>query len=145
MLAVDVPDIHRHPTRPEGLEEPLFPTSASKRAVAEHLLEAPWLCRASELEGRRTGEAAHALQEPVGLRRSPRLVELVRPLGGRRRCSRQRERVVEVLDRWREIRGWWDEDHYVDRVVFRALLSGGLTVDLALERSGGWSLVGVVD
>ena len=144
MLAVDVADIHQYPTRPEGFEEPLFPTPASKRVVAEHLLEAPWLCQASELERRPTGEAAHALEQPVELRSSHGLVELVRPLEGRR-CSRQREWVVEVLDRWREVGGWWDEERYVDRVLFRVLLSGGAVVDLARQRSGGWFLVGVAD
>ena len=45
MLGVTAPEIHRYPLRPEGFEETLFPTAASKRAVAEHLLEAPWLGR----------------------------------------------------------------------------------------------------
>ncbi len=53
--------------------------------------------------------------------------------------------VVRILDRWREVRDWWDEERYTDRFVFRVLLSGGSVVDLARERSGEWLLVGVVD
>ena len=143
MLAIEVSDIHRYPTRPEGFQEPLFATEVSKRAVMEHLLEAPWLWRASELEGC-AGQTAHALKEPVELRNFGVRVELVRLRSGRRYSWRKR-RVIEVLDRWREVGRWWGEDRYVDRMVFRALLSDGLTVDLALERSGGWSLVGEVD
>jgi hypothetical protein len=145
LLAVSVSDVHRYPIRPKGFEEPLFPTAASKRAVVEHLLEAPWLTRASELAGRRAiGEAAHALEELVELRNYRGRVELVRLRGGGR-CFRRREWVVEVLDRWREVGRWWDEDRYVDRMVFRVLLYGGKVVDLAQERSGDWILVGVVD
>lgn len=143
MLAVDVSEIHAYPLRPEGFEEPLFSTATSKRAVAEHLLEASWLSRASELKGH-TGETAHALDEPVELRNSCRGMELVRLRGGRR-CSYRKWRVVEVLDRWREIREWWDEDLGKDRLLFRVLLSGGAVVDLARERSEGWLLVGMVD
>ncbi len=143
LLEIEVSNIHRYPTRPQGFEEPLFATQVSKRAVMEHLLEAPWLSRASELEGR-TGEAAHALKEPVELRNSGGRVELVR-LGGGRRCFWRKRWVVEVLDRWREVKGWWDKDRHVDRIVFRVLLAGGSVVDVARERSGVWSLVGVVD
>jgi P2-related tail formation protein len=53
--------------------------------------------------------------------------------------------VVRVLDRWREISNWWDEERYTDRFIFRVLLTGGAVVDLARERSGEWLLVGVVD
>ncbi|MDQ3841969.1 MAG: hypothetical protein M3262_05385 [Actinomycetota bacterium] len=52
--------------------------------------------------------------------------------------------MVEVLDRWREIREWWDEDAGVDRTVVRVLLSDGAVVDLAREGSV-WFLVGVAD
>lgn len=136
-----VTEIHRYPRRPEGYEEPLFPTEESRREVAEHLLEASWLSRASDLRGR-TGEAAHAPEELVELSRCPRgRIELVRPRGCR--CSR-RSKIVEVLDRWREVERWWDDALRVDRAVFRVLLSDGAVVDLARGRSG-WSLVGVVD
>jgi hypothetical protein len=138
-----VAEIHAYPLRPRGFQEPLFPTTESKRAVVEHLLEAPWLSRASELQGR-TGEAAHVFEEPVELRCLRERVELIWPRDGRR-CSRGKRRVVEVLDRWRDVGWWWDEDRHKDRLVFRVLLSGGTVVDLARERSGGWFLVGVVD
>ncbi|MCA1716756.1 MAG: hypothetical protein LC781_07815 [Actinobacteria bacterium] len=145
MLGIEVSEIHAYPLRPKGFEEPLFVTTASKQAVAEHLLKAPWLSRASDLEGR-TGEAVHALEEPVELRNLSGQVEVLRPNEGRR-ChpSWKRRRVEKVLDRWRRVGGWWDADRSVDRVVFRVLLSGGAVVDLARERSGDWLLVGVVD
>ena len=142
MLGTSVTEIHRYPLRPEGFEEPLFPTKASKRVVGEHLLGAPWLRRASELRSG-TGESAHTLREPVEVEASSRGVCVVRTSGGR--CSRKRVRVTEVFDRWREIGNWWDEDVRVDRVVFRVLLSDGSVVDLARERTEGWFLVGVVD
>jgi hypothetical protein len=129
--------------KPRGFEEPLFPTAQSKRALIEHLLEAPWLLRASELE-RRTGESAHALREPVELKCSRGQVELVWLRSGRR-CSWGKRWVVEVLDRWREVGWWWDEDRHRDRLIFRVLLSGGAVVDVARERTGGWFLVGMVD
>lgn len=146
LLEIDVAEIHAYPLRPEGFEEPLFPTAESNREIAEHLLEASWLCRASELEGK-TGGAAHALEEPVEVRNSPGWVEVVRLGEAKRRCrsSWTRQRVVRVLDRWRQIGGWWAADCRMDRVVFRILLSGGVVVDLARERSGDWLLVGVVD
>jgi hypothetical protein len=138
-----VSEVHRFPPRPEGFLEPLFPTTSSKRAVAEHLLEAPWLMKASELE-ERAGEAAHALDEPVRLEVRGGRAEVVRYRAGRG-CFWRRSRVVEVLDRWREVKEWWDEDRHTDRLVFRVLLSGGAVVDLARKRLGGWSLVGMVD
>jgi len=138
LTATSTSEIHGYPLRPEGFLEPLFPTPSSKRAVAEHLLEAPWLMRASELE-ERAGEAAHVSEEPVTLEVCGGLTEVVRS------GARRRSKVLEVLDRWREVKGWWEEERRVDRVVFRVLLSGGLVADLARERSGGWSLVGVVD
>jgi hypothetical protein len=144
MPTTSVSEIHRYPLRPPGFEEPLFPTAASKRAVMGHLLEAPWLRRASELGtelGRCAGQAAHALEEPVSLRVSGGRAEVVRPRTGR--CSRRR--VLRVLERWREVEGWWDRDRCKDRFIFRVLLSGGVVVDLAREKSGGWLLVGVVD
>lgn len=145
MLGIHVSEIHAYPSKPEAFEEPLFPTAESKRKIAEHLLEAPWISRASELEWR-TGGAAHAFKEPIELRTIPSGVEVVR-LGGGRRCrySWRRRRIVKAFDRWREVWGWWDTNHRIDRVVFRVLLSGGVIVDLARERSGDWLLVGVVD
>ena len=146
MPGASVAEIHAYPSRPRGFQEPLFPTAESKRAVVEHLLEAPWLTRASELEGR-GGEATHALHEPIELRRFQGRTELVRPREAQdeRRCSWGKRRVIEILDRWREVGEWWNEERAADRLVFRVLLSGDTVVTLARERSGGWYLMGVVD
>src|SRR5215207_9098350 len=130
LLGIEVSEIHAYPARPEGFEEPLFPTAESNRKIVEHLLKAPWLSRALELEGG-PGGAAHALEEPFELTNSSGWVEIVRLVGSRRcRSSWRRQRVVRVIDRWRQIAGWWDADRYVDRVVFRVLLSGRAIVDL---------------
>ena len=146
MRSVSVSEIHAYPLRPEGFEVPLFPTAASRREVAEHLLGAPWLERACEIVGRGGGEVARAFEEPVEVKvlRGGRTYVVPREHGRRRRPGR---RVIEVLDRWREVGGWWDEGRYPNRIVFRVLLSGGAVADLAREkgRSGGWLLVGVVD
>jgi hypothetical protein len=139
----NVSEIHAYPLRPPNFEEPLFPTADSKRAIVEHLLKAPWLTRASQLEGR-LGEAVHAPEEPVKLRGCNNRVELVRTHRGKR-CRWRRRMVVRILGRWREICNWWDEERYTDRFVFRVLLSGGAVVDLARERSGEWLIVGIVD
>lgn len=110
----------------------------------EHLLGAPWLSRASELRERSgDAEAAKVREEPVELARRSSVVHVVRPHGGR--CSWRRQRVVEVLARWRCVSSWWDPEEQVDRLVFRVLLSGGAVVDLALERPDRWILAGVVD
>lgn len=137
-------EIHRYPLRPEGFEKPLFPTRESRLAVGEHLLRAPWLSRASEL-GVRIGA-------PVEVRRGCAGAEVLWASPGgcgrsrRRRRERSWRRVVEVLDRWREVRGWWEEGG-VDRRVYRVLLAGGMVADLARECGGseGWMLVGVAD
>lgn len=140
MLETSVTEIHRYPLRPEGFEEPLFPSRESRLAVGEHLLRAPWLIRASEVAAR--------IGEPVEVRRGCAGFEVSWNSGCGRRRRRERgwRRVVEVLDRWREVRGWWGEEG-VDRRVYRVLLAGGVVTDLARERggSGGWVLVGVAD
>ncbi len=141
MPDTSVSEIHGYPLRPPGFEEPLFPTDSSRREVAEHLLRAPWLSRASDLTVR-TGTAAHSREEPIVLRRRNSQVVVVRPRAGER--SWRRRRVIEVLARWRDVRRWWSEDR-VDRLLFRVAVSGGAVVDLALDRTGGWLLVGVVD
>lgn len=119
----------------------MFPTREYRRAVAEHLLRAPWLRRASELRCR-GGQAAHARRERVEVGLAGGRMRVAWGSGRRRR--RRVRWVVEVLARWREVRGWWDEDTGVDRTVLRVLLSDGAVVDLAREGSG-WFLVGVVD
>ncbi len=144
MLATTVSEIHRYPSRPPGFEEPLFPTAESRRAVAEHLARAPWLCRGSELR-RGSGQAARCREEPAHvLRRADGRAYLVRRCPKERRTSKRR--VARVLERWREVRSWWEPERRVDRLVFRVVLVGGAVVDLALERSSGrWLLVGVAD
>lgn len=142
---MSVSEIHGYPLRPAGFEEPLFPGAASRRVVAEHLLRAPWLVRASELVGR-GGQAVHARREPVELRTgfAGGRVQVVGSSG----CGRRRQGwVTEVLARWREVGEWWDEDRTIDRGVVRVVLSDGAVVDLARESGnpGGWFLVGVVD
>ena len=147
MLATTVSEIHNYPSRPPGFEEPLFPTAESRKAVAEHLANAPWLSRASELR-RGDGLAAHRREVPAHmLRRADGRTYLVRRCtNGRREGSLRKRRMVRVLERWREVRSWWEPDRRVDRLVFRVLLAGGAVVDLALERSSGeWLVVGVVD
>lgn len=147
-MEVTVSEIHDYPLRPPGFAQPLFPTPESRREVAKHLVCAPWLSRASELPGLAKGpegSTGRLRAERVELRRRPGsgVTEVVRPLAGR--CSWRRRPVVEVVARWREVRLWWDEDASVDRLLFRVVVSGGGVVDLALERAGGWFLVGVVD
>jgi len=142
LLGVTVSEIHRYSLRPEGFEETLFLTAASKRAVAKHLLRAPWLGRASDLGEGCSGEFAPGLKEAVELTGSDGRTEVVRAQGGGRFRWR-RKRVLRALGRWRKVRCRWDEDRSVDRTVFRVLLGGGSVVELALERSGDWFLTGV--
>ncbi len=140
-MEASVSEIHSYPLRPEGFEEPLFPTAESRRVVAEHLLAAPWLSRAVEMKGK-GGQAVHVHRESVEIER--RCAHVVVLWGsGKRRCRKKR-RIVEVLDHWREVRAWWDEDAGVDRTVVRVLLSDRAVVDLAREDSE-WFLVGVAD
>lgn len=141
-MEASVSEIHRYPLRPDGFEEPLFPTRESRRAVLDHLLRASWLSLASELEGW-GGQAAHAGREPVEVKNHHGRVR-ISWTSGRRRCRTER-RIVEVLDRWREVRAWWDEERATDRNLFRVLLSDGSVVDLALENGGEWFLVGTMD
>lgn len=144
-METTVSEIHRYPPKPEGFVEPLFQTPESRREVVEHLLEAPWLSRASEVRGRvSAGETAHAFEEPVEIKNLGGRVEALRNRAPRR-CSRRRRRVLKVLDYWREVGEWWAEGRGVDRAVYRVLLSGGVVADLACDRSGEWLIVGVVD
>ena len=143
MEGASVSEIHRYPLRPEGAEEPLFSTREFRREIADHLLRAPWLSRASELEGGPAGgQTAHVRREPVEIEKRRGCAWVVWTYD-RRRCRKERS-VVEVLGRWREVAAWWDKERATDRVVVRVLLSDGAVVDLARER-GGWFLVGVAD
>jgi len=141
-MEASVSEIHRYPLRPEGFEEPLFPTRESRLAVLDHLLRSPWLSRASEMEGK-GGQAAHARWEPVELENRHGCLRVTRA-SERRRCRKQRH-IVEVLGRWREVRAWWDEERAKDRSLTRVLLSDGGVVDLAQEDEEKWFLVGVTD
>jgi hypothetical protein len=141
-MEASVSEIHRYPLRPDGFEEPLFPTRESRRAVLDHLLRASWLSLASEMEGR-GGRAAHAGREPVEVKNHHGRVRISWTSG--RRLCRKEHRIVEVLERWREVRAWWDEERATDRNLFRVLLSDGSVVDLALENGGEWFLVGTMD
>ena len=49
-MEASVSEIHRYPLRPDGFEEPLFPTRESRLEVLDHLLQSSWLSRASEAE-----------------------------------------------------------------------------------------------
>jgi hypothetical protein len=141
-MEASVSEIHRYPLRPEGFEEPLFPTRESRRAVLDHLLRAPWLSLASEMEGR-GGQAAHARREPVELENRHGRLRITHSSERRRHCKQRH--VVEVLGRWREVRAWWDEERAKNRSLARVLLSDGGVVDLAQENDGEWFLVGVTD
>jgi hypothetical protein len=141
-MEASVSEIHCYPLRPEGFEEPLFPTRESRQAVLDHLLRAPWLSQASEME-ERGGQTVHARWEPVELENRHGRLRIVWASGRSRR--RKKQHVVEVLDRWREVRAWWDETRAKDRSLARVLLSDGSVVDLARENHGGWFLVGVTD
>ncbi|MDX5895146.1 hypothetical protein [Rubrobacter radiotolerans] len=56
----------------------------------------------------------------------------------------RRKLIVEVIDLWREIRGWWSRET-IDRLVVRVMLAGGAVVDLARYAEDEWRLVGIVD
>lgn len=70
-----------------------------------------------------------------------------RGVGSGRRCGRTRKRrVLRVIERWREVRGWWSDEGGADLLLFRVELSGGAVMDLALERSSGeWILTGILN
>jgi hypothetical protein len=72
--------------------------------------------------------------------------------GRRWRTPRFRKRGIRrVLERWREVCGWWEPAGGRDRLCFRVLASGGVILDLAFERNTGeageprWLVIGVVD
>ena len=147
-MEASVSEIHRQPLRPPGFEEPLFLGRADKKEIAEHLRRsAGWLRRAGEVregELQGTGEVCHVLARPDGS------AHLVRGFAGRPggRCRRRRairSRVERVVERWREVRGWWEPGRGADRLCFRVRLTDGAVVDLALDRAGSWSLLRVLD
>lgn len=150
-MEASVSEIHRHPLRPPGWAEPLFLGRAAKKEIAEHLKESSgWLRKAGEVRAGELGgaeEVCHVLVRPGG---SAHLVRAGRRPGpGCRRRRSSKRRVARVVERWREVRGWWEPGRGTDRLCFRVLLSDGTVVDLALDRSGehagSWSLVRVLD
>lgn len=154
-MKATVTEIHDYPHRPAGFAEPLFWGLENKREAMEHFLAATWVHRASELAtSRGSGEAAHARRESVRIGcREDGTRFLERRCGrsgssGRRRGHRSIRSVREVLDCWREVRGWWASGGE-DLVVYRLMLSDGAILDVAKDprdRSGeDWELVGVVD
>ncbi len=146
-MQTTVAEIHAYPVRPPGFQEVLFPSPASKREVADHLLEVPWLHRASEM-GKGSGEAPHMLEEPIELKRTRGRIEILRPgsrRGPRRRRTWKRRTVEKVVDNWREVGRWWEENERAERMVFRVLLACGSVVDLSRDGSGEWFLAGIVD
>jgi hypothetical protein len=61
-----VSEAHAYPLRPPSFEEPLFSTAESRRTVVEHLLNAQWLSRASELRSH-TGKRLMPQRSPSSL------------------------------------------------------------------------------
>ena len=151
-MNASVSEIHRHPLRPPGFAEPLFLGPGDKKEIAEHLRQsAAWLRRAGEiregeLEG--TGEVCHVLARPDGsahlVRGFARRPGCPRGLARRRRRAR-RGRVERVIERWREVRRWWEPGRGADRLCFRLQLSDGAVLDVALDRAGSWALLRVLD
>ncbi len=142
-----VAEIHEYPTSPEGYVEPLFRTRESDLEIMDHYLDAPWLGRASEYAVAALGSGSGhvpAERREVRLERSgseTRMVELRQTW----RCAVRSGAIRRVLERWREVYGWW-EDGGADLVVYRVELACGAVVDLAREREAGtWLLVGIVD
>lgn len=149
-MEATVSEIHRHPMRPTGFEEPLFLGRDDKRKILEHLRESScWLGKASDVSATgRSEESCHVFRRPDG---SAHLVRAGSSCPGRRRGTRK-SRVRRVIGRWREVSGWWEPEGGTDRLCFRVLIAGrdradGAVVDLALDRngSGGWTLTRVWD
>lgn len=146
MRETTVTNIHHYPLRPTGFAEPLFLGRSAKKEVAEHLACSGWLEKASEVLASgeaRLGEPCHVYRGTGGA------VWLARPGCRRRRRRAGKRRVARVLERWREVRGWWEPGSGANRLCFRVLLEGGAVVDLAVDRSGSnagaWFLVRVLD
>lgn len=144
-----VAEIHEYPASPEGYVEPLFRTRESDREIMDHYLDAPWLGRASEYAVAALGSGSGhvpAERREIRLERSGAGLRMVDSLRRTRRCAVSSGAVIRVLDRWREVRGWWDASGGTDLVVYRVELACGAVVDLARDRRAGrWLLVGIAD
>ena len=144
-----VSEIHCHPPRPMDFAEPLFLGRSDKKEIADYLARSSWLGRVGDGvpavgEPEEAGEVCHVLARPDGS------AHLVRGFAGRPGCRRGRRRVTRrrvsgVIERWREVRRWWEPSRGTDRLCFRLQLSDGSVVDTALDRSGSWSLLRVHD
>lgn len=141
-----VREIHEYPVRPEGYEGPLFHTGDSDREIMDHYLRAPWLGRASErLVAVLGGDCGRVPAQPRGVRVEPTGAG-VRVVWDAGSSMGRRQGIRRVQDRWREVRGWWEDDGGRDLVVYRVELTNGAVMDLARDReSGHWLLVGIVD
>ncbi len=139
-------EIHEYPGRPEGYEGPLFRTGESDREIMEHYLRAPWLGRASESLVAVLGAGCGRVPaEPRGVRVEP-IDAGVRVVWEAGSSMSRRQGIRRVQERWREVRGWWEDDGGRDLVVYRVELTDGAVVDLARDRPAGrWLLVGIAD
>jgi len=155
-MEATVSEIHAYPMRPRDFLEPLFWSMETKREVMEHFLEASWIKRASVTRSSGDGVAAHAFadsrREAVELRRRPEgRLELLRGCTETKGTKRRRSRklVVGLVERWREVRNWWEGAGATDVYVYRFVLAGGSVVDVArdphVKGVGEWTLVGIVD
>lgn len=160
-MEATVSEIHAYPMRPRDFFEPLFWSMETKREVMEHFLEASWIKRASVTRSSGDGGTAHVFadsrREAVELRRRPEgKLELLRGCSGPgsgpgRQTKRRRSRklVVGLVERWREVRNWWEGAGITDVYVYRFVLVDGSVVDVArdphVKGVGEWTLVGIVD
>ena len=121
-MEASVSEIRAQPLRPEVFEEPLFLGPGDKKAIAEHLAKSTgWLRRVGGVpydEFGRPAEVCHVVVRPDGS------AHLVRARAWGRgpqssACRRSRgtrglplaftkRRVSRVVERWREVRVWWD-------------------------------------
>jgi hypothetical protein len=141
-VQTSVSEIHRHPLRPPGFQEPLFPGREHKKEIAEHLARSAWLEKGSAAGDGSGAAAKRRLRRAHVLARGDGGVYLVA------RCGHRiiKRRIARVAERWREVGSWWEPGRAVDRFVFRLLLASGAVVDVAFYASSSeWRLVGVVD
>lgn len=137
-MKATVSEIHSYPLRPQGYEEPLFLRKAHRKEIAEHLACSSWLMRASEAPDK-DPEPCHLYRDGDGV------VWLARAGCYRRKRRAVRHRVLRVVERWREVSGWWESGKGSDRICFRVVLCGGAVVEVALERTEGFRLLRVLD